>query len=213
MKITKIGHCCLLIEIDGKRLLTDPGNFSTAQDKLENIDAVLITHEHPDHLHMDSLKNILALNPHTAVVSNTVVGKLLDAEHISYQKVEHGDCVEVVGITVEGFGTIHAVIYSSLPPMTNTGYFIGGTLFYPGDALTIPEKTVKVLALPVAGPWIKISEAIDYAKEIHPTSCFPVHDAVVAPSALGFYHGSVGRIVEAEGIEFKPLAAGETIEY
>jgi L-ascorbate metabolism protein UlaG (beta-lactamase superfamily) len=213
MRITKIGHCCLLIEAHGKRLLTDPGNFSTEQDHLENIDAVLITHEHPDHLHMESLKNILALNPKAAVVSNSVVGKLLDAEHIPYIKVEHGDAQEIVGIEVEGFGTNHAVIYSSFPPMYNTGYFIDNTLFYPGDALTNPQKPVKILALPIAGPWIKLSEVIEYVKELHPSMCFPVHDAVVAQSALGYYYGTIGRLTEANGIIFTPLHTAENIEY
>ncbi|MEK7095457.1 MAG: MBL fold metallo-hydrolase, partial [Patescibacteria group bacterium] len=59
MKITKLGHCCLVIEINGTRFLTDPGAYTTAQNEAKNIDYVVISHEHTDHLHIDSLKNIL----------------------------------------------------------------------------------------------------------------------------------------------------------
>lgn len=53
MKITKFGHCCLLIEEKGVRLLTDPGTYSDGFEHLK-VDAVLITHEHQDHLHIES---------------------------------------------------------------------------------------------------------------------------------------------------------------
>jgi L-ascorbate metabolism protein UlaG (beta-lactamase superfamily) len=213
MKITKIGHCCLLVEVGGKRLLTDPGNYSTGQDKLTDIDAVIITHEHPDHLHMESLKNILANNPDAAVVSNEIVGALLDGGGIQYQKVEHGQSAIVSGIAVEGFGTAHAVIYPSFPPMGNTGYFIADRFFYPGDALTSPGKPVEVLALPVAGPWLKSSEAIDYAIDVNPIHCFPVHDAMLTSAAIGFYHSLPERVLKEKGIDFQSVIAGESLEF
>ena len=50
MQITKFGQCCLLIEVAGKRILTDPGRFSVSQNDVSNIDIILITHEHADHL-------------------------------------------------------------------------------------------------------------------------------------------------------------------
>jgi L-ascorbate metabolism protein UlaG (beta-lactamase superfamily) len=63
MKITKFGQCCLLIEVAGKRVLTDPGVFSTTQNDLTNLDLILITHEHGDHLHSESLQAILEKKP------------------------------------------------------------------------------------------------------------------------------------------------------
>jgi hypothetical protein len=68
MKITKLGHCCLLIETKGKRLLTDPGCFTIeAHSKLRDIDAILFTHEHSDHYHLESLKTLLEKNPQARV--------------------------------------------------------------------------------------------------------------------------------------------------
>lgn len=178
MKITKFGHCCLLIEEQGLKILTDPGNYNKTPD-ITGVDVILITHEHSDHLHIDSLKIVLQNNPQAKIITNASVGKLLDPENIPYQVVEHGQKTSVQDIIIEAFGQKHAVIYPDFPVVENTGYFIGGKFFYPGDAFTEPGQAVEILALPVAGPWVKLSEAIDYAKKINPKICFPVHDGVL----------------------------------
>ncbi len=90
MKITKLGHCCLIIEDQGKRILTDPGTYSTLQNEVKNIDIVLITHEHADHYHLDSLKIVLQNNPNAKIITNSTVGALLEKEGISYSILEHG---------------------------------------------------------------------------------------------------------------------------
>src|SRR3990167_3237458 len=176
MKITKFGHCCLLIEENGVRILTDPGNYSTQQSEVQGIDFVLITHEHADHFHLDSLRALLKNNPEAKVITNQSVGLLLEKENISFTLVKDGQSFQASGVSIEGVGKNHALIYPTLPIVQNTGYFIANKLFYPGDALTQPEKTVELLALPVAGPWIKIQEAIDYALQVHSKVCFPIHD-------------------------------------
>ena len=73
MKITKIGHCCLLIEVEGSRILTDPGSFTVEDLVTDNIDVILITHEHADHLHIDSVKKIVEVNPKVQIFSNSSV--------------------------------------------------------------------------------------------------------------------------------------------
>jgi L-ascorbate metabolism protein UlaG (beta-lactamase superfamily) len=37
IKVTKLGHCCLLIETGGLRILTDPGSYSTSQSEVKDI--------------------------------------------------------------------------------------------------------------------------------------------------------------------------------
>jgi L-ascorbate metabolism protein UlaG (beta-lactamase superfamily) len=211
MKIKKIGHCCLIIETKGIRIMTDPGSFSTAQDEEKNISLVLITHEHGDHFHIESVKNVLKNNPEAAVVTNSAVGKLLDAEGIVHTILEHGGNTSIQNILLEGFGKDHAVIYKELGLVQNTGYMIDGVLFYPGDAYTNPQKPVEILALPVAGPWVKISEAIDYALLLKPKKVFPVHDAVLANPLIGQMHAAM--VLPEQGIEFIPLNAGEEKEF
>ncbi len=200
MNITKIGHCCLLIKEPGLTVLTDPGAWTTGQNNLTGIDVVLITHEHQDHFHIDSVKAIIKNNPNVKIVTNTAVGKLLDEAQIPYQIIEHGDSQKFAGILVEGFGEKHAEIYSTIPPVQNTGYLIGGKFFYPGDALVNPEKPVEILALPVCGPWLLLSDAIDYAKELKPQHVFPVHDGML--NEHGSFVGMVTkRLLELEGVK------------
>ena len=176
MKVTKFGHCCLLIEEGGLRVLTDPGTYSSGFDVLRDIDLVLITHEHADHFHIESLKAVLAANPQAKVVTNHAVAKLLADAALAAELLEDGQSRDYKNVSIEGIGTAHAVIYPSIPGVVNTGYLIGKKLFYPGDAFTLPERPVDILALPVAGPWMKISEAIDYARAVKPKIWFPVHD-------------------------------------
>lgn len=213
MKITKLGHCCLLIEIDGKRILTDPGNYSTAQNDLEKIDLILITHEHADHLHIESLQTVLQKTPSAKIVTNTSVAKLLSEKNISCNILLDGQSTIIDSISLRGVGTKHAAIYSTLPMIENTGYFIQDKLFYPGDAFTHPNSSVDVLALPVAGPWMKISEAIEYALLVKPRCCFPVHDAQINPQMRGPIRNLPKKILGDNGIEFIALEEGQTFDF
>lgn len=178
MKIRKFGHCCLLIETKGARILTDPGNYNNTPD-VENIDAILITHEHPDHLHIDALKEILTKNPETKIISHASVGKILDEENIAYSLIADKEEMVVKNIPIESCGSEHACIHHDLPKVQNTGFYIDKTLFYPGDSFYNPQKEIRILALPVAGPWMKLEEAIEYAKMINPKIVFPVHDGLL----------------------------------
>jgi len=210
MKITKFGHCCLLIEEQGLHILTDPGSYSTAQTEVQNIDVVLITHEHRDHLHIESLKTLLQNNPQAKVITNKSVGLLLDSEGIKYQTLEDGENLTVNEILFEGFGKDHAIVYKVVP-VQNTGYFINNKFFYPGDSFTNPNKPIKVLALPVAGPWMKLSEAIDYALSINAQITFPVHDGILKDTTLGSYMPS--KILEENQLKFEVLEVNKVYEF
>lgn len=200
MKITKFGHCCFLIEEQGLRILTDPGMYSTEQNDVKDIDVILITHDHNDHLHIDSLKTILKNNLRAKVITNKSVGVLLEKEGITFTIIEDGQNLFEKNILIEGFGEKHAVMYSSITQIQNTGYFIAGKLFYPGDAFTDPKREIEILALPVAGPWMKLSEAIDYALKLKPKFCFPVHEGIL--KSPGSTHRIPPQILEPEGIKF-----------
>lgn len=209
MKITKFGHCCLLIEESGVRILTDPGMYSTSQDNVENIDIVLITHDHQDHLHIDSLKKVLINNPSTKVLTNQSVGILLSKENIKYELLEKGSFTDK-SVLIEAFGEKHAFMHPAIEPTQNVGYFIENKLFYPGDAFTNPNKPVDILALPVAGPWMKLSEAIDYAKELKPKACFPVHEGIL--KSPGSTHRIPPTVLEPLGIKFIILEIDQETE-
>lgn len=213
MNITKFGQCCLLIEIDGKRVLTDPGRFSDSQNTVTDIDLILITHEHADHIHTESLQAILKNNPQTEVVTNTSVGKILADINVAFTVLEGQASGEPAGVAVEAFDGKHVEIFEDFGQVQNTGYFIGNQLFYPGDAYTNPGKAVPVLALPVAGPWCKAADAIRYALELKPTHAFPVHDAVLSEAGVALTHGLFEKQLAEHDIKFTKLAAGESAKF
>lgn len=210
MKITKLGHCCLVIEDRGVRVLTDPGAWTQTQNEQRDIDIVLITHEHNDHFHIESLKIVLHNNPAAIVITNSGVGKRLEAEGIACRLVADGQTHDQGNLKISGFGQDHAPIYPGFPTVINTSYFIGEGFFYPGDALYIPPRPVELLALPVCGPWLKIAEAIDYAKAVKPQQAFPVHDGML--KIFGPFHALPQRELAAANIVFTPLVAGDTLE-
>ncbi len=210
MKITKLGHCCLIIEINGIRFLTDPGNYTDSQNTITGIDAVVISHEHTDHLHVESLKIVLKNNPQAVVICNLSVGKILDKEIISYHKIGDGEKILLKGIEISGHGTKHQVIYKDYEQVENTGYLFQNQLFYPGDSFLNPKVPIDILAFPVTAPWCKISEAIEYVLEIRPRVAFPVHDGNLVR------HGITNRLpgikLPEEGIEFIALELGKECE-
>ena len=68
-----------------------------------------------------------------------------------------------------------------------------------------------MLALPVAGPWMKIADAIDFAKAIKARTAFGVHDGMVQP----FFRGYVGNLLKnfVPETQYVVLADGETKEF
>lgn len=204
----------MVLELPGVKLLTDPGSFSDAQNSLTGIDAVVITHEHQDHLHVESLKAVLANNPTALVVSNSAVAKLIGEQIADTQVVVVGDgqSTMVKDILIEGFGKDHALVY---PPnmglVENTAYFIDNRFYFPGDNFHTPGKKVDILALPVAGPWMKIADAVDFAKAVKARTAFGVHDGMVQP----FFRGFVGNLLKmfVPETEYVSLQDGESREF
>ncbi len=202
----------MVIEESGKRIMTDPSNFDYGgESTLErDISLILITHEHADHLHIETLKQILGNNQNAIVITNTAVGKLLDGAGIKYIKVEDGESYDFNGIKISGFGDTHANIYEDYGQVQNTGYMIN-SLCYPGDSFNKPKAQPDILALPVLGPWMRMKDAIDFAIEMKPRVCFPVHDGPLKPFAT-FIHKIPEYFLSKVGIDFKKLEIGKEEE-
>lgn len=211
MKITKFGHACLLIEEKDARILIDPGSFSTLQNAVENVDAIFITHEHLDHLSIECLQTILPKSPQAVIYTNPGVGQKLKEAGVSYRLLGDTEKTAIKGVAVEGVGVDHALVYRSLPIVNNTGYMIANRFFYPGDALTLPNRPVEILAYTAIAPWMRIAEGVEYAKAVKPKIAFPVHDGFLKRIASVYY-----RIPEQEftkaGIQWVMIEDGGALE-
>jgi L-ascorbate metabolism protein UlaG (beta-lactamase superfamily) len=188
MKLTHLGHACLLVETD-VRLLVDPGTMSDFAT-LTDIDAVLVTHQHADHLDAARVATLLAGNPGARLVvdpeSVDAVGGLPAVE-----VVRPGDRLTFGRTTVDVHGGIHATVYGPVPGCTNNAYLVDdGAFFHPGDSFAPPPGDVDVLAVAIDGPWLKIAEAIDYVRAVGPRVAVPMHEAETVDPAK--YTGMLG---------------------
>ncbi|TSC69553.1 MAG: beta-lactamase-like protein [Parcubacteria group bacterium Gr01-1014_56] len=134
----------MLLEMNGVRILIDPGVYSGGQNDERDIDMVLITHEHSDHYHIESLKKVLSSNPKATVITNDAVGALLQKESIPYTRVMDGESTKVNATRVEGFGREHAIIYGQMGACENTGFLVGEKFYY--GRILFPSTSCVVMA-------------------------------------------------------------------
>lgn len=204
MKVTKYAHACLLVEEGDAKLLIDPGVYNETPS-VEGLDVVLITHEHADHCDIEQLKEVLSKNPDAVVVTHPGVGKVLEEAGITYQAIADGEEITIEGVSIKSSGTDHAVVYQVMP-CQNTGFLIAGRLFIPGDSFHIPTEPVEILALPTGGPWMKVSEAIDFAKAVNPKVAFPIHDAMFIEEYRDMFN--TPRFTNELPFEYRPMSDG-----
>lgn len=201
----------MLIKKGNLTILTDPGTWTTAQNELTGINLILITHEHQDHLHIESVKKILTNNPTAIIITNRGVGEILKKEGIGYELLEDGGTNTIQNVKLEGHGDTHGLVHPDIPNVVNTGYFIGERFYYPGDAFAQPKSSPEILALPVSGPWVYMRDCIEFARALKPKTAFPVHDGFLAFG--GPFHAVPKKLLEPQGIEFRVPELGKEMEF
>ncbi|MEU7104460.1 MBL fold metallo-hydrolase [Streptomyces stramineus] len=213
MKLTKKSHACVRLQKNGRTLVIDPGAFSE-EDAALGADAVLVTHEHPDHFEENRLRAALEANPAAELWTLRSVAERVSAAFPGrVHTVGEGDTFTAAGFDVQVHGQLHAVIHPDIPRITNVGYLVDGSVFHPGDALTLPGQPVDTLMVPVMAPWNKVSEVIDYVREIRPRRAVDIHDALLTDLARPVYDRMLGPDGPgAGGAEHSRLAAGQSID-
>ncbi|MBH1933908.1 MBL fold metallo-hydrolase [Streptomyces sp. AV19] len=213
MKLTKHGHACVRLEKDGRSLVIDPGGF-TEEDAAVGADALLVTHEHPDHFDEDRLRRALDANPAAELWTlRSVADQVAAAFPGRVHTVGEGDAFTAAGFDVQVHGQLHAVIHPDIPRITNVGYLLDGTVFHPGDALTVPGRPVDTLMVPVMAPWNRVADVIDYIREVAPRRAIDIHDALLTDLARPVYDRMLGPAGPGVGgAGHARLAAGESME-
>jgi L-ascorbate metabolism protein UlaG (beta-lactamase superfamily) len=206
MQVTHFGHSCVLLDTGAARLLVDPGGFSKDFEGVTGLDALLVTHQHPDHLDPERLPTLLRANPDARlIVDSGTAGQLNDVDH---ETVEPGATLQVAGARIEVLGGQHAVIHPDIPRIVNNAYLVDGTHLHPGDALDTVPDDLEVLFLPTAAPWQKLSDAVDYLRQVAPRYAVPIHQGILA--VPGMYYGHFERL-GPEKTTLKVLDAGEAV--
>ncbi len=210
MRITKFGHACVRVEHAGVRVVIDPGCFTEA-DAVSAADVVLITHQHPDHYDAEHLRATTAPIYTIGAVAEVIGAEAPDlADRLVV--VTPGQRLDV-GVPVEVVGEKHAVIHPDYPRFDNSGYLLTlGTerVFHPGDALTGPGVPIDVLLAPVSAPWLKVSEAVDFVREVGAPRNLGIHDRVYSEAGLGMVKTHMTNLIGEQS--FVQLPDGADLE-
>ncbi len=210
MKITKFEHACLNVTNGTSRLVIDPGVFTTSLDDFTDIDGLVITHVHADHLDEDKVKAIIQQNPDVQIfATQQVADKLADAS-VTIPEIDNQ--YSVGDITLEFFGGEHAIILAEYPQDQNLGVLVNDKLYYPGDSVTSCPKPHTITAVPSVAPWLKLSEAADFIKQDTASQVFPTHNAIVNETGDTMINNMLSGRAEQSGKKYTVLQPGESIE-
>ena len=199
MKLSLHGQSAVAVEAPQGRIVIDPGPLSDLSC-LEGAEAVLLTHAHGDHLDVDAVR----------ASGLPVWGTQEAIDALGSGTVVHtGETFTVLGLEIHAVGGLHEEIHPSIPRPENLGYFFNGVL-HPGDQWCVPKgRTVDVLLLPIAGPWVRGADAADYAMRIGARVTVPIHDAVLSDAGKTITDGMLQRA----GVSgYRRLRVGESID-
>jgi len=217
MKLTKFTHACVRIEKEGRVLVLDPGTFSETDKALDGAAAVLITHEHADHIDVDAVSGALLARPELqlfapAGVATELKGKAPEAAG-QIHTVAAGESFDAAGFAIRSFGGQHALIHPQIPVVANVGYLVDSNIYHPGDSFAIPDGIeVQTLLVPIHAPWNKVGEVVDFVIGVRAPRAFPIHDALLNDTGRGMIEGHVTRIGARYGTEYRHLSSGESVE-
>ena len=204
MKITKLVHSCLLVEMPdpvNRTVLFDPGEMSTVDvDSLQYLDDIVITHVHGDHLDMELMKKLVAKFPDVRILTTNEAAEQLKAEGITASTTPQEG--------MELFDSPHESVEPLFPSPEEIGVHYLGKLSHPGDSHSFTE-TKEILALPVSAPWGSSIRAINLAIQLKPKYVIPIHDWHWRDEARESMYDRIAGALEKEGITFIKAKNGE----
>lgn len=208
MKITKLEHSCLLVEMPdpvNRTVLFDPGVMSEEHvdvDSLEFLDDIVVTHAHPDHLSMRLIKKLVAKFPEVRITApQEVVDQLADEDiEASTEPAE--------GMTF--FDAPHEKVEPMFPQPEEIGVHYLDLLSHPGDSHSFSE-TKAILALPVTAPWGATVAAVDLALRLKPKYILPIHDWHWKDDARTQTYDALESLFQEQGITFLKLENGKPV--
>ena len=207
MRLTHVGHSCVLVETGGARLLIDPGTFAGGWEALTDLDAILLTHTHPDHCDRDRLPALLAGNPGVPTIAEPDLAAELTKDGFAVQRLTPDDEIRVGQATVTAVGGRHAVIHRDIPRVGNVGFVLQApgepTLLHPGDSYEATPSGVDVLAVPLNAPWSAFKETVDFVRAIVPRVVFPIHDGLLNDRGRALY---LRQLTALGGTDVRDLA-------
>lgn len=213
MRLTHLGHACLLVEIAGQRILIDPGTFTPGFEELRELSAVVITHQHPDHLDPERVPELLRANSDALVLCDPGSVEVLSG--LGVDPRAHQGSTEVGGVVLTPVGELHALIHDDIPVIPNVGVVVRAegepSLFHPGDSLDGEPGEVDVVAFPLNAPWQRSREMTGFLRRLNPAIAVPIHDGLLNPTGRTLYLGQADQLGGAD-TEIRDLAGRGAVD-
>ncbi|PJI85578.1 MBL fold metallo-hydrolase [Luteimicrobium subarcticum] len=224
MRLEHLGHSSIRLSGDPSDgsgvLVVDPGVFSvpSADAVVDGADAILVTHEHVDHLDVPRVAPVVTDRRLPVWAPQGVLDVLADAGvpadllHVAAP----GTTTTVAGHEVLVVGTgRHEAIHADVPVPSNAAFLLDGAVLVTGDEYAdLPAGfDLDVLLLPVAAPWLRFGDAVDYARGLAPRRVLPVHDVFLSDVGRGFVLRTLGPDALGAGHRYELVdAAGEPLD-
>jgi L-ascorbate metabolism protein UlaG (beta-lactamase superfamily) len=215
MRLTKFAHSCVRLDDDSRALVVDPGIFLDAAqiaDVFQGADAVLVTHEHGDHVNVEALRAAATADPELHVWAPASVANQFADLGDRVHTVREGESFEAAGFAIQTFGGQHAVIHPTVAVIPNVAFLIDERVYHPGDSLIVPTMPVETLLVPIHAPWSKIAEVVDFVVSVRASNAYQIHDGLLNDAGLQFTEVHVSRIGGQHGTQYRHLAVWETVE-
>ncbi|HSX30713.1 MAG TPA: MBL fold metallo-hydrolase [Candidatus Saccharimonadales bacterium] len=206
MKVTKLGHSCLLVEMPSpvnRTALFDPGTLSTVNvTALQYLDDIFITHADYDHFDASLVQELVAKFPEVRITTTPEVVAKLKEQGITASS----DAPEGVAF----FDSPHELIRPlyAFDPAQEIGVHYLNKLSHPGDSHSFHE-TKDVLALPVTAPWGHPVRATELALELKPRYIVPIHDWHWSDAARESNYATMEKLFTQHNITFIKAVNGE----
>ena len=204
-RITWIGHSTVLLEVGGRRLLTDPflrdrlgplrrRGASVDLGAIGRVDAVLLSHAHPDHFDRRSLRR---LDGDPLMIVPTGLGRAVERMGFSVRELDTDQRTEVGGVGITAIPAHHgrwprnpgAITLGYLVESSPSVYFAGDTSAFAGLRELAGRVDVALLPIgswgPHAAPWhLGPTGAARLANVIGARVVVPIHWGTLYPAGL-----------------------------
>lgn len=202
--IRRLTHSCLLVTGDNGTVMLDPDQFTWTSgvvdlESIGDVQRVLVTHEHGDHMHPDFIKWVRDRGTDVTIHGNPRVKELLAEQDIEVSTDNPP------GVTAED--NLHGALPNGMQPPNRAFTYAGVT--HTGDSFEL-SACGDVLFLPLIVPWGQTRVGVQLVEKLQPKQVIPAHDFYLSDGGREFIYGVAGGAISATGAEFVPLTYGDS---